>query len=74
MKKKAKHMGRVQINAFYVVDMDNPEMIEHAKTALLEDLMNAAKYNELYGWIEPIEDDTMDEKDICVFLLDEEDE
>ena len=69
-------MGRVYINAFYVVDLDDPDMVEEAKNALYEDLMNSVKYDELYDWIEDTEDETMKEEDICEFLKgeDEEDE
>lgn len=74
MKKKAKNMGKVQINAFYVVDLDNPDMVEEAKIALYDDIMNAVKYDELAYWIESIEDKTMVEDDICEFLLGEEDD
>lgn len=74
LKKRSKNMGRVHVNGFYVVDLDDPDMIEHAKDALYEDLMNAIKYNQLYEWIEPVEDKTMVEEDICEFLLDEDDD
>ena len=72
--KKGKRMGRVYVNAFYVVDLDDPDMVEEAKNALFEDLMNSVKYDELYDWIEDTEDETMKEEDICEFLKGEEDE
>lgn len=71
-------LGKVVIDIGYVVDLDNEEMVDHAKEALLDDIFSAAKYNETHLWIETIEVNKKDysEADIPEFLtetLDEED-
>jgi len=53
-------MGRVVLNLDYVVDLDNKEMVEHAKQCMYEDLMNAVKYDELHTWL-----DVVDAPDTC---------
>ncbi|GAG14014.1 unnamed protein product, partial [marine sediment metagenome] len=64
--------GRIVIYS-YVVDLDNEEMVERAKTCAYEDIMNAVKYNEV-GNILTVEEATdLDPSDIPEFLKDEED-
>jgi hypothetical protein len=67
-------LGRVVIHG-YTVDLDNEEMVEHAKTALYEDIMNAVKFNEVgnYIYIEK-ERPVLKAEDIPEFLKDEEEE
>ena len=57
----------------YVVDLDNEEMVERAKTCAYEDIMNAVKYNEVGNLLSVVEDSTLNEEDIPEFLKDEED-
>lgn len=69
-----KVLARVGINLGYVVDINDPDMIEHARNCFYEDLMNLIKYNELGDAIEVGEPDpTLTEADIPEFLLDEKD-
>lgn len=70
-KKKKMRLGRVCINHSYVVDLDNPDMVQEAKDCLYEDLMNAYKYNEFGDNIDVVEDKTASEEDIPEFLLEE---
>ena len=68
-------LGKVKIEMEYVVDLDNEDMIEEAKNALYEDLMNAYKYDEIYNHIEVTEQDkTLKESDISEFLLENEED
>jgi hypothetical protein len=53
MAKKQK-LGRVEISFGYVVDMNNAEMVEHAKEALYDDLMAAYKNEGLGSWMDYI--------------------
>lgn len=70
--KKKKMLGRVCISHSYVVDLDNPEMIQEAKDCLFEDLMNAYKYDEVHLYIDVKADKTASVNDIPDFLLKEE--
>lgn len=53
--KAEKRLGRVYIDFGYIVDLDNPEMVEDAKQCLFDDLTNAFKYGEIEQYID-IED------------------
>ena len=55
-KTKKQKLGRVVIDLGYVVDMDNANMIEHAKRCLRDDIMTAEINNELDQFIEIQED------------------
>lgn len=61
-------MGKVRILDEYVVDLDNEEMVEHAKDALIEDVFNTIKFDSVQDGIEIIEDATLIEADIPEFL------
>jgi hypothetical protein len=63
---------RVQLSASYVVYADDADMIEEAKSALYEYLMNAVKYDELHHWITVVDAPTATEDEIAGFLLHEE--
>ena len=68
-------LGKVKFETEYVVDLDNEDMIDEAKNALYEDLMNVYKYNELYNHIEVTEqDETLKESDIPEFLLENDED
>ena len=71
-KKTKKRLGRVVMAMSYVVDMDDPDMIQEAKDCLYEDICNAVKYNEM-GNFDIIPDKTLTTKDIPDFLLNRED-
>jgi hypothetical protein len=63
--------GRIVIYS-YVVDLDNEEMVERAKTCAYEDIMNAVKYNEVGNLLSVEEAAGLDPSDIPEFLKDEE--
>jgi len=69
-------LGRVVIDLGYVVDIENPDMVERAKDAIFEDMMNAVKYDEVYNNIDIVDDPEANECDIPDFLkdLDEEED
>ncbi len=64
--------GRIVIYS-YVVDLDNEEMVERAKTCAYEDIMNAVKYNQVGNLLSVEEVAGLDPSDIPEFLKDEED-
>lgn len=56
--------GKVRILIEYAVDLDKPEQIEIAKDFVCEDAYSAVKYNDLEGYLEVIEDESVTEDDI----------
>lgn len=65
-------LGKVKLHLEYVVDLDNESMVDHAKDALLDDIMDSYKYNTLHRLIEITEQDAnLKQEDIAEFLLDE---
>ena len=64
--------GKVYIPTHYVVDLDNDRMVDEAKECMLEDVMNAVKFNELSNWVQVTEDNNLSEADIPEFLKDED--
>jgi len=48
------NLAKVCISHHYIVDLDNADMVEEAKNALYEDIMNSVKYNELFSHIDVI--------------------
>lgn len=67
-------MGKLIIELSYVVDLDNEEMVEHAKQLLYDDVTSLANDVDIHSWVATIEDSSLSERDIPSFLLDEEDE
>lgn len=68
------NLARVIIDLGYVVDINDPDMIERARNCFYEDIMNMMKYNELGDAIELGElDPTLTVSDIPNFLMDEKD-
>ena len=65
---------KIVVSMGYIVDADNPVMIEDAKEALYEDLMNAVKYDELHNHIEVIDAPDAKEEDIPEFLLENQED
>lgn len=65
-------LGKIYISHKYIVDLEDQNMIEQAKIAMYEDLMNAVKYDELHLWINIDQDDTAEEQDIPEFLIEED--
>jgi hypothetical protein len=66
-------LGKVYFDCAYVVDLNNSEMVQHAKDALYEDLMGAYKNDELHHWIKTKPAPKAKEKDIPEFLKPEPD-
>lgn len=68
-------LGRVEFRISYVVDLDDEEMIEHARQAVFEDINSAAKYDEITAitTIEPAEPQDREEH-IAEFLRVKEDD
>ena len=64
-------LGKVYIHHYYVVDLDNEDMVDEAKMCMFEDLMNAVKYDELGNWISVKEDNSLKESDIPSFLTED---
>ena len=53
----------------YVVNLDDEEMISHARDALIDDISCAVKFNELNGWTKISEDsEGLSQEDISEFL------
>ena len=65
---------RLIIDLGYVVRSGDDEMIQHAKTAFYEDIMNGYKYNDLWDQISIVDAPGATEADIPEFLLEKGDE
>ena len=57
-----------------MVSAEYDEMIQHAKTAFYEDVMNMVKYDELFDAIDIVDAPDAKEEDIPEFLLEVDDE
>ena len=64
-------LGRVTIDLGYVVDMDNLEMVEHAKRCIYDDVMTADVNQELQQWITVLPDKKATKGEIPEFLLED---
>ncbi|NBO98757.1 MAG: hypothetical protein EBU90_01335 [Proteobacteria bacterium] len=70
-----KNLARIVIDLSYVVDINDPDMIEEATQCIYEDIMNAVKYNELENYIVMQDPDpNLTEDDIPEFLVDQDKE
>jgi hypothetical protein len=63
---------RLIIDLGYVVPAGDDEMIQHAKEAFYEDIMNAYKYDEVFDMIDIVDAPEATEADIPEFLLEQE--
>ena len=71
-------LGKVQVVFEYVVDLDNKDMVDHAKISIAEDIENTIKCDKIFlnGKTINILYETMDEckflekSDVAEFLLD----
>jgi hypothetical protein len=68
------NLKRIVFDVGYIVDGDDQAMVDHALDCIYEDIMNAAKYNELGDWISIITAPDATEEDIPEFLLHKEEE
>lgn len=65
-------IGKVVFQISYPVDLDNEEMVTHAKEAIWEDLSNGFKYSLAEGYIKiDSSDNLLTEDDIPDFLKEE---
>lgn len=65
-------IGKLMMSAEYFVDLDNDQMVQLAKNALVEDVYNAVKYEEVENWIGFIETPDATEQDIPSWLMENE--
>lgn len=61
-------MGRLEFSIDYVVDLDNKDMVRHAIQAMIDDLNELVKGDELEEYINEVADDTLSVDDIHEFL------
>ncbi len=61
-------IGRVHFCLEYFVDLNDNNMVEHAKTCLYEDIMSLVKYNEVFDCIGVQESPEHSYDDIAEFL------
>ena len=64
-------LGRVQFNIGYVVNLDDGDMVQHAKDAIADDITNAARDGVFCDIIHKDSHDEMSEGDIPEFLWDD---
>jgi hypothetical protein len=64
---------RLIIDLGYVVRSGDDQMEQRAKECFYEDIMNMAKYDELFDAIDIVDAPDAAEEDIPEFLLEEED-
>ncbi len=68
-------LGRVEYSLGYIVDLDNEEMVQHAKDAIFEDIQAAIKQGQFDWYFEIIKDEGfLTEADIPDFLKEEANE
>lgn len=65
-------LGKVKFRCEYVVDLDDLDMVSHAEEAIVEDVLNAVKFNEVNNWICLEKDKTAKQEDIPDFLKEQE--
>lgn len=63
--------GIVSFKREYVVDLDNEDMVAHAKDSIYDDVMCSVKFDSVYGEIEIDNDTPCSENDIPEFLTEE---
>lgn len=64
-------LGKFVIDLGYVVELDNPKMVEKARGFFYEDLMNIIKHDELEGAICLVESPKSKKSDIPDHIKDE---
>ena len=64
--------GRVFLKGSYTVDLNDPEMVERAKSCLYEDILNAVKSDMLQEWIDSKYFDDAYYSDIPDFLKEDD--
>jgi len=65
-------LGRIEVNFGYVVDLDDEEMVDHAKEAIREDIVvSVPPFDILHG---KREEETFKKDEIEEFLLDKGDD
>ena len=67
-------LGKVYFHASYIVDLDDKDMVDHAKDCIYEDVTNSVKYDEVACWIKVEEAPDADEGDIPEFMREDDEE
>jgi hypothetical protein len=63
-------LGKISYEVFYIVDLDNKDMVDHAKEAIYEDVCAAARAADFDSHIDINHSPESSENDIEEFLLD----
>jgi hypothetical protein len=71
---KTVKLGKIAFEIGYVVDLNDPDMVAHAKEAILEDIMYAYKNSNEEAYIKTLPADDAEESDIPSFLIEETEE
>lgn len=66
-------MGLVRFELSYAVDLNDKEMVDHAKECLYEDIMSMVKHDETFNCIRVEENSDIEYDNIPEFLLGERD-
>jgi len=61
-------LGRVEFNIGYAVDLDNEDMVDHAKEAIFEDIQSANRNGVSINIVKD-KSDSLTENDIPEFLM-----
>lgn len=61
-------IGRLEFSIDYVVDLDNESMVRRAIQAMVDDLNELVRGDELEEYINEVKDDTLSVDDIHEFL------
>lgn len=70
---KAPRVGLVRFELSYAVDLNDNEMVDHAKECLYEDIMSMVKHDEKFNGIRVEENSDIEYDEIPEFLLGERD-
>ena len=62
-------LGRVEFHCSYVVDLDDPDMVETAREALHEDIYNIVETHNIEDCFSIFEDPDADPSDIDEYLM-----
>jgi hypothetical protein len=70
-RKSTMRLGKVVYKIEYTVDLNNKDMVDHAKECIAEDVDAAVKYNEVYDSIDVIRDPKAKVSNIPDFLMED---
>lgn len=69
--KNVPRMGLVRFELHYAVDLNDEEMVNHAKECLYEDIMSMVKHDETFNGIKVVESPETSYDEIPDFLTEE---